>query len=138
MELREDSLLIFLTLNDSFLTLQYFPKLYQSQSKHREVEMRSFTCLTIFILSLRFSESVFDLIENDQCSSEFTGDNGVCVEASNCEEFKTHRNKLKICSFRDKIPLVCCPAVDAWDLGKSGEISRNRISARSKIIVDIV
>lgn len=96
--------------------------------------MKSFICITIFILSLSFAQSVFDLIENDQCSSKFTGDNGVCVEANKCKEFKTQRNNLKICSFRGKIPLVCCPATDVSDLVKSGDFSVKRISARSKFV----
>lgn len=96
--------------------------------------MKKFICLIILVASLRFSEGVFDLREYDQCSSEFTGDNGVCMEASKCAEFKTHRNKLKICSFRDKIPIVCCSAVDVRDLVKSGDIPVKRISAISKIL----
>lgn len=96
--------------------------------------MRSFICVTIFIIFLSFAQSVFDLTENDQCSSEFTGDNGVCVEGNKCKEFKTHRDNLKICSFRGKIPLVCCPTIDGRDLVKSGDISVKRISARSKFV----
>jgi len=94
--------------------------------------MKSFICVTIFIISLSFAQSVFDLIENEPCSSEFTGDNGVCVEGNKCKEFKTQRNNLKICSFHGKIPLVCCPAIDGSDLVKIGDISVKRISARSK------
>ncbi|XP_070507432.1 serine protease snake-like [Chironomus tepperi] len=89
--------------------------------------MRCFISATILVLSLSYTQCVFDLIEHDQCSSDFTGDSGVCVLASSCDEFKTQRNKLKICSFRGKIPLVCCPENN---LVKIGDISIKRISAR--------
>ncbi|KAG5671089.1 hypothetical protein PVAND_001303 [Polypedilum vanderplanki] len=53
----------------------------------------------------------FNKLENDKCSSDFTGNNGVCVEAKNCPAFKTNRNQLTICSFKNRIPIICCPEV---------------------------
>ncbi|XP_070507431.1 serine protease snake-like [Chironomus tepperi] len=89
--------------------------------------MRSFTFVTILVLSVNYTKCVYDLKEYDRCSSDFTGDSGICVLASSCNEFKTQRNKLKICAFNGKIPLVCCPTTNVL---KIGDISIKRISAR--------
>lgn len=70
--------------------------------------------------------SFYDRELNSECSSELKGSNGVCVEAKDCPEFKTLKNKLKICSFQHRVPIVCCPRLSSIRDGQK------RMSAISK------
>jgi hypothetical protein len=62
-----------------------------------------------FVFHLNSAFDVFDKEINSTCSSEFTGENGVCLEAKDCPAFRKSRNQLKICSFKHRVPIVCCP-----------------------------
>jgi hypothetical protein len=93
--------------------------------------------LALIVQQLVLISCAFNKFENDECTSAFTGDGGVCVEAKYCPEFKTNRNQLAICSFKRKVPIVCCPSLSVGvKNGGGGEIKR-RISAESKPIVII-
>lgn len=78
----------------------------------------------IFNISIAFR--VFDLEVSSQCNSAFTGVNGTCLEAKDCPEFITNREDLRICSFKQRVPIVCCPQ----NVGFRNE--KARISAQSK------
>jgi hypothetical protein len=87
----------------------------------------SFISLIYF---LNFSSAFLDLSENASCPSHVSVQKGICVEASRCEAFKTDRNKLGICSFNGRIPIVCCPENSR---PKIVDIHIKRISAISKL-----
>ncbi|XP_070503674.1 serine protease snake-like isoform X2 [Chironomus tepperi] len=70
--------------------------------------MKRFIIIITFISFLNFTTALFGLSENTICPSHVSGD-AICLEASKCEAFKTERNKLGICSFNGRIPIVCCP-----------------------------
>lgn len=85
--------------------------------------------LTIFqIISIH---AAFELRENENCTPHVAGVNGTCLDARKCESFQTDKNKMKICSFNGKIPIVCCPVRVATPV-KVGSTPVKRISARSK------
>lgn len=65
----------------------------------------------IFICSSALSEDKFELKNGDSCNSTFKDSDGICVDAKNCELFKTYRDTLSICAFDKTIPIVCCPKV---------------------------
>ena len=85
-----------------------------------------FLIIFLFILKLSAAFINFDRELNSQCKSSFTGADGVCLEAKNCPSFKSNRNDLKICSFKGRVPIVCCPQ------SLSFRDEKARISARSK------
>lgn len=70
--------------------------------------MKKIIALSCFVIYLNFVECVFDLRANERCSTH-TGQDGICKDARNCEAFLTERNKMIICSFQGRIPIVCCP-----------------------------
>ena len=69
--------------------------------------MKKIIALSCFVIYLKFIECGFDLKANERCSTH-TGQNGICKDARDCEEFQTERNKMVICSFQGRIPIVCC------------------------------
>lgn len=80
------------------------------------------------LLSVSFCFQVFDKDINSRCSSEFTGDDGICLEAKDCAVFQKSRNQLKICSFNGRIPIVCCTKQPNFNDEK-----QKRISAQSNV-----
>lgn len=87
--------------------------------------------LIVFVLILKLSEAfiTFDRELNSQCKSSTTAD-GICVEAKNCPSFKSNPRGLKICSFKGRVPIVCCPQ------SLSFREEKTRISAKSKNFLD--
>lgn len=84
--------------------------------------------LLSFVLTLTFAFEAFDKEINSQCSSNFTGDNGICLEAKDCPDFQKFKKQLKICSFIRRVPIVCCPRQLKFREGQK------RISAISKFL----
>ena len=94
--------------------------------------MNKLNILTSLILYLNFASGYFDLRENDICPSHETSEGGICMDARKCEAFSADRNHLGICSFKGRIPIVCCPGHQLSDV-KIGNIDDKRISALSKL-----
>lgn len=94
---------------------------------HQHVRVFNMTRLLLLIFVLNSATHGFEKEINSQCSSSFTGDDGICMEGKDCPTFKIHRNVLNICSFNGRIPIVCCPKqfINRDDRGR-------QISARSE------
>ena len=92
--------------------------------------MKRFITIILFISLLNIATALLDLSENASCPSHVSGQDGICLQASKCEAFKTERNKLGICSFNGRIPIVCCPKQQGT---KTADIKVRRISAISKL-----
>lgn len=65
--------------------------------------------------------SSFELAENDRCFSNFMNTEGICSDPRKCEHFKLHKHKLSICSFNQRIPIVCCPSSGVKEPGGFGQ-----------------
>lgn len=96
--------------------------------------MKNFEALFSFILFYSsFVSGAFELAESQKCDSHISGHGGICLEPKNCEAFKTDRDKLKICSFKHKTPIICCPN-KIENIPKVGNAGGKRKSAYSKDI----
>lgn len=87
--------------------------------------------LITFALFLYFTSGAFDLRVNEDCSSHLNDQEGICMDAKNCIEYKTKRNMLYICSFKGRVPIVCCPKQKLSVLN-TRDVNKKRISAKSK------
>jgi hypothetical protein len=68
-----------------------------------------FTLKLFFFCLFVFRVDLFDLQLNEACVSSLTKSAGICVNPLSCEQFKTKRNEMNICSFNKTVPIVCCP-----------------------------
>lgn len=75
----------------------------------------------ILILNFAISGSSFVLEADEKCVSTLTNSEGLCVEPLECELFPARKFNLNICSFMQKLPIICCPisSVKTSDLVKS-------------------
>lgn len=94
--------------------------------------MKTLVTLISFLSILNFGAALFDLPENTNCPSHVSGQDGICLQATKCEAFKTERNKLGICSFNGRIPIVCCPKQQLSSM-KVLDMEKRRISSLSKL-----
>lgn len=76
------------------------------------------TTTSLFCFVVVFVSS-FDLQLDDQCRSEYLDTDGICVLPEKCEHFAEHKNELKICSFKGRIPVVCCPKATSSKIRRS-------------------
>ena len=94
--------------------------------------MQVVTSLNYLFLPLNDSRGPYTLSENSNCYVNFNGQQGICLEASKCGAFRTHREYLRICSYRQGIPIVCCPSKQPIHQ-RNYDFQSKRISARSTI-----
>jgi hypothetical protein len=71
--------------------------------------MSGLTLLFCLIFTVSRVSSMYELGLNDACISSITNAEGVCKDPRQCDQFKANRAKINICSFKEKIPIVCCP-----------------------------
>lgn len=73
--------------------------------------------------------------EGSFCRRSFDGKSGYCVLAYNClhavRNYRVHRSKLDLCSYRQNVPIICCPLLDKLVEVKS-------LSGRSEYILIVV
>lgn len=76
------------------------------------------------------------LEEGSFCQRRFDGKSGYCLLAYQClhaiKEFRVHGITIDVCTYRRKIPVICCP-LDTKDI----ELTGKRLSLRSKQIIPI-
>ncbi|KAL7026028.1 hypothetical protein ACKWTF_013750 [Chironomus riparius] len=80
----------------------------QSQKYSRWRRMKKILASICFVICLNFVYSYYDLRVNERCNAH-TGQQGICKDARNCGSFQADRNRILICSFQGRIPIVCCP-----------------------------
>ena len=94
--------------------------------------MQVVTALNYLFLPLNVYTGPYTLSENSNCYVNVNSQQGICLEASRCEAFRIHGENLGICSYRQGIPIVCCPSKQP-SRKRSNSFKGKRISARSKL-----